>query len=610
MQAFYSGFSYISSEVRRATQPIIETLAPILPTFGFGEAEVKQSLGTCLHQMEAVSAANGMQHKGHPLWYENHKNIKQIMLYPATRLSQLNQEQGCRIPNTSEWANWYNVTSNINQQLENWAIPFRFNISTQAAKLDDVSSSSIYNQCLVISNANDSLLANFVRHCDKLVVNGRPVGGSLNGCLITILTDMPKSTYAHELAHIVSSHPFEAIPLSSLHPDVLEAMCDSVAHDNELITSLSYWSHCKNMGFTGTSNYLDRSRGEWGPIDLTLAKLAAHRDNNATHAQIHAEGVDKSYEWIKQNYGERAAEQFAASFAKSVVIHSMSAIVARTVKDKLSLVVSRGLIHMFANLIHLGMMGQLNSTLWLSAGHFCAGSGLMGKTVKALVGVIGEAAILSTFVRLIRGNSNSMMELVYATCGTTSGNLFSTMIISFIDQCAPTDQSQRDAYLDLTKTTTLYGVLAETGIFQRAICDEDPITNSENISSHLPTIIQCIASIDAAVSDVIENYVSLRVMTTWLWKTDEQKADAQVRASVDRLSDTLDKVSIEYGSSDPPHITAYIGRFQAAQTVPDLEPLESVEDDPSLFVDGAAVTGIGNASLYKHQQVPQAKKLQ
>ena len=212
--------------------------------------------------------------------------------------------------------------------------------------------------------------------------------------------------------------------MASLHPDVLEAMCESVTHGDELITSLSYWSHCKDMGFQGTSNHLERSRGEWGPIDLTMAKLATNRERNATHAQIHAEGVDKSYEWIKQNYGVRVAEQFAASFAKSVVIHSMSASVARIVKDELSLVVSRGLIHMFANLIHLGMMGQLNSTLWLSASHFCAGSGLMGKTVKAMVGVIGEEAILSTFIRLIRGNSNAMMELVYATCGTAAGNLF------------------------------------------------------------------------------------------------------------------------------------------------------------------------------------------
>ena len=97
-------------------------------------------------------------------------------------------------------------------------------------------------------------------------------------------------------------------------------------------------------------------------------------------------------------------------------------------------------------------------------------------------------------------------------------------------------------------------------------------------------------------------------MSTWLWKTDEQKADAQVRASIDHLSDTLDKVSIEYGPSDPPHITAYIGRFQAAQTVPDLEPIESVADDSPLFMDGAAVTGIGHAFSSEQAHVIATKK--
>lgn len=194
MQPIYSGISYVYSEASRVTQPIISTLASALPTIGHEEETVKKSLSTCLQQMEAVSAASGMQRRGHPLWYENLKNIKQIMLYPATRLSQLNQEQGCRIPNAPEWANWYSVTSNINQQLENWSIPFRFKIYTEAAKLDDHVLNSSYNGCLVSSDSNDRLLATFVKHCDNPVVNERPVGRSLNGCLITIRTGMPKST--------------------------------------------------------------------------------------------------------------------------------------------------------------------------------------------------------------------------------------------------------------------------------------------------------------------------------------------------------------------------------------------------------------------------------
>lgn len=613
MQAIYSGISYAYSEASRATQPVISTLASMMPAIGHEEAAVKESLSTCLHEMEAVSAGKTMRGENNPLWWEGVANITEIMLYPATRLSQLSQEQGCRIPNAQEWANWANVSSNINQQLENWSIPFRFKFSTEAAKLDERALNSNDNQCFTVNIPDGRSLSTFVRHCDKPLSDGEVISGSLNGCLITLQTDTSKSTYAHELAHFVSPHSFDAIPLSSLHPDVLEAMCDPVTHDHELITSLSYLNHCRDMGFPNSAKHDLNSRGQWGPIDLTMAKLAAHREHNATHAQIHAEGVDKSYEWIKQNYGVRAAEQFAASFAKSVFIHSMSAIVARNVKDKLSLAVCRATIHVFANLIHLGMMGQLNITPWLSAGHMCAGYGLMGRTVKALVGVIGEAAILSTFVRLMRGNTNAMLELVYATCGTAAGNLFSTMILRFIDLCAPTEQSQREAYLDLTKTATLHSVSVEAAIsLASTITGKDITANltakAEEIYSRLPMIIQRIVTIDAAIADVVEKYVSLQVMISWLWKSDQQKADAQVQASVDQLSVTLDTVNIDSAPSDPTPSPAHIRKFQAAQTLPSVEEMESTEDDLLLSNDVAAVTGIGKIQADALQKNLQIKK--
>jgi len=597
MQALYSGISNAYSEASRATQPVISTLSWMMPTNGHEEAAVKESLSNCLHEMEAVSAGKTMPSVKSILWYQNFKNIKQITLYPATQLTQLNQAQGCRIPNTQEWANWITVISNINKQLENWSIPFRFKISTEAANLDDRAlKNSSFNSCLVQNIPDGSLLGTFVRHCDKVVENGKSPSGSLDGCLISIKTDMPKSVYAHELAHIVSMHPHDAMPLASLHPDVLEAMCDSVSHGDELITSLSYWNQCKDMGFPNTERHVLNSRGEWGPIDLTMAKLAVHQENNATHAQIHAEGVDKSYEWIKQNYGERAAEQFAASFAKSVFIHSMSAIVARTVTDPFSLAVSRTLIHVFANLIHLGMIGLIPTT-WLNAGQFCAGYGLMGRTIKALVGVIGEAAILSAFARLMRGNSNAMLELVYATCGTAAGNLFSAMILRFIDVCVPTTETQREAYFDLTKTTNSYGVLYDMSLSLSIINNgHDPDEVADFLYSRLPAIIQRIVTIDAAVANVIENYVSLRVMTSWLWKTGEQKADLQVQASIDDLSDTVDEIITEIGSTeDEPLISSDIDDLSYTFDEEIIE-IESTEDDPLVSSDIAAVTGIGNTS--------------
>ena len=412
------------------------------------------------------------------------------------------------------------------------------------------------------------------------------------------MTGAPKRTVAHELAHVFAPHIFDAIPLTSLHPDLLEATCDPVSHGDELITSLSYASICRDRGFPDTQKHHLNSRGQWGQIDLTLAKLSTHREHDDTHVQIHAEGVDKSYEWIRQNYGHRAAEQFVGSFVKSAFIHSMSAIVARNVKSELFISLYRPMIHLLGNMLHLGMMNQLTTPFSAVVG--CAGSGMMGRTAKALTGVIGEAALMSSFVQLMRGNSDVMLQLVYATCGTTAGAAFSQLMNGFIETCAPTNHEQRQVYLDLTKPSSTTGVILEMPVNLLDIaarkCGINTEAVQENIYSRMPRLIQGIVTLDAAVANVIEQYVSLQVMTSWIWKSDQQKADAQVQASIEQLSDTLVNVQI---NSD-----------NLIEPVSPLDMVRDTDDDPLQFMDGAAFTGISNASLAKNQQVLQARKQQ
>jgi hypothetical protein len=112
----------------------------------------------------------------------------------------------------------------------------------------------------------------------------------------------------------------------------------------------------------------------------------------------------------------------------------------------------------------------------------------------------------------------------------------------------------------------------------------------------MPTLIQGIVTIDKAVANVIEQYVSLQVMTSWIWKSDQQKADPQVQASIEQLSDTLVNVQI---NSD-----------NLIEPVSPLDMDRDTDDDPLQFMDGAAFTGISNASLAKNQQVLQERKQQ
>lgn len=598
MQALHSGLAYVCSEARRAAKPVVQTLTPILPTFGFGEGAVKQSISSCIHEMEANAFQENQGRHVLPGWLFWFTNVSEIKLYPASRPSQLNQTEYCHIPSELDWMIWANVTSNINQQLASWRIPYRFNISTNPAKYAPSTINSRPTQCLQNVRPEGKTVLAFVRHCDNPMSNGESIGGSLSECLITIRSDMSKSGYAHELAHLVTPHTFDGIPLASLHPDLLEAMCDPVAHGNELITSLSYWDFCRDAGYPDTSTHQINSKGEWGPMDLTMAKLATHKTHDNLHAQIHAEGVDKSYEWIRQNYGHRAAEQFVGSFVKTVFIHSMSAIVARNVKSELLLTIYRPMIHFLGTTLHLGMMNQL--TMPLSAVDICAGVGMMGRTGKALTGVIGDAALLSSFVQLMRGNSDVMLQLVYATCGTTAGAAFSQLINGFIDVCVPTNREQRQVYLDLTKPSGIIGVIQEIplNMLDMAVrkCGLSNKDAYEHIYSRMPTLIQGIVTIDKAIANVIEQYVSLQVMTSWIWKSDQQQADAKVQASVEQLSKTLNDVKTRFGPSDLPRTPSNTRSFGLTQPLPPLDLDRIMQDDPLLTTDVAAVTGIAQAA--------------
>ena len=601
MQSVHSSFSYISSEARRSTQPIIDTLAPIIPTFGCGEVEVKQSLSSCIHEMEAAAISGHHVSKFSMGWNSAFSTVKHIVLYPLKDPSgTISSNQKCRHSTEEEFSVLKNVTKNINEQLENWLIPFRFKISDLHMSAADLLRKES-NNCLS-NTLKKEKLSFAIAHCDIPLAGGLPSSGYPGGCRIVLQTGHWKKTFAHELAHIFSTHPFDAIPLNSLHTDVREAMCDPVSHGNEFITSLSYSDHCRDAGFPYLFTHQKNSRGEWGPIDLTLAKLATHQQRDATHAEIHAEGVDKSYEWIRQNYGKRAAEQFVGSFVKSVFVHTMSAVVVRSITNKRLLRLSKLLIHAFGNLLHLGMMSQINLELSLMIAQGMVGMGMMGRTARALVDVIGDVALLRSFVQLLKGNSDYMLQMVYAICGTAAGNLFSQLIFGFMEMCAPTDAEQRTMYIEMTKPTSMTGLIMNEVVQCRLEYKNKSWSEMEAHIMSLPhNPIRTIINIDKAVADVIHTYVSLQAMTSWLWKKDQQQADAQVQASVDKLSATLGEVKTKFGPTDLPRVPSNTRPFGLTDPVPKLDLDDDVNDDPLLFMDGAAVTGIGRASPSKRR---------
>lgn len=610
MDALYAKFSYASNEIRRAAQPVINTLAPMLPTFGCGEADVKQSVSNCINKIEAGTLTGYHEYQYHMGWSRSFSAVKRIVLYPLQNPAAVfNPGDNCRESTELEMGMMANVTRNINKQLASWGIPFRFEISDLYMSKADVLKKEA-NDCLSSGPKKEKMTLAFA-HCDSLKWDNKPVGGYQTRCRLALQSGESKNTISHELAHLFSQHTFDAISLSSLHPDVLEAMCDPGAHGHDLITSLGYWDKCRDAGFPDTQTHFLNTQGQWGPIDLTMAKLATHKTRDETHAQIHAEGVDQSYEWIRQNYGPRIAEQFTASFAKSVFVHTMSAIAVRSISNERSLRLTRLLIHAFGNLLQLGMMRQLDATPVLM-GYMLAGQGFMGRSARAIIDVMGDAALFRSFVQYMRGNSDAMLQLVYATCGTAAGNLYSQLIYGLIEICAPTDATQRNTYVEMTRPTGIFGMFMDAMIPMSYAEGQARIDQIEaDVTARLPAFVRSLITIDKAVAGVIRDYVSLQVMTSWLWRKDQQKAEAQVQASLDKLSGTLDEVKSKFGPTDLPRVPSNTRSFRPTEPLPplDLERATS-DDDPLLCNDAAAVTGVGNAALAEQQQGLQAKKRQ
>ncbi len=612
MDALRSGFSYASNELRHAAKPAIDTLAPILPTFGCGEAAVKQSVGSCIHEMEAAGIAVHHEQKHHMGWSRAFSNIKRIVLYPLDDPAGFSPKKDrCRDSTEKEVGVLTNITSNINQQLESWSISFRFEVSDAYMSATEVLTKES-NNCLSSDPKKGKMALTFV-HCDSLQVNGENASGYQSRCHLALHSDIPKATIAHELAHVFSPHAFEAIPLTLLHPDLVEAMCEGGAHGHEMITSLSYPEHCDNAGFYDFWKHHTKSQGQWGPIDLTMAKLATHKARDDVHARIHAEGVDQSYEWIRQNYGPRIAEQFTASFAKSVFVHTMSAIAVRSISDKRSLRLTRLLIHAFGNLLQLGMMSQTHQTALPFLGYCLAGEGAFGRSARAIVDVMGDAALLRSFVQFMRGNGDPMLQLVYAIGGTAAGNLFSPLIYGLIEICAPTNADQRNTYVEMTQPKGIWGLITdEIWPFANQHLQAALLKNAERTGAfRLPEFVRPIITIDKAVAGVIKDYLSLQVMTSWLWKKDQQKADAQVQASVNKLSAVLDEVKIRFDpSSELSRGRTSTRSFRPIEPVPPADLDRATGDDLPLSTHVPAVTGIGNAALAEKQRVLEAKKKQ
>ena len=82
MQALHSSAIYVLNEVRRTTQPIIDTLAPIVPTFGCGQADVKESLHDCFHEMEGKAIEDNQSGQQIIGWTPAFSNFQKITLHP------------------------------------------------------------------------------------------------------------------------------------------------------------------------------------------------------------------------------------------------------------------------------------------------------------------------------------------------------------------------------------------------------------------------------------------------------------------------------------------------------------------------------------------------
>lgn len=347
----------------------------------------------------------------------------------------------CRIPTDSEINVIGQVIDHINSQLRDWGMP-NIQIYNQLKQSTLPGARIPYNPekaSISISSCgklSPSVAGYMSRSFFRLIEQENDLRAIPNPSIVLArknnfwIRPGYRNLVAHEIAHLVGTHPQGVVDLDTLHPDMLQYMCEQPGH-HQLGSVLIYKQECLLRGYDADVLTVNLTGDKFG--DLELAQMVRFYGNTeAERADSREFAVQRVVQGLRNNYGQKVASHAVAAFcataSKRVLQHAIDQSGASpAAKEKL-----QSAVNLLSNVLRLAILAQMlgiYSTGVTALGVPIASS--VSSTVQSVARLLSAAGLSMLMLSAIRGNSDTLYSLLAClggqTAGALAGELFNTL---------------------------------------------------------------------------------------------------------------------------------------------------------------------------------------
>ncbi|MDH4395310.1 MAG: hypothetical protein QE278_06505 [Limnobacter sp.] len=433
---------------------------------GFKRAEMEKVVKEYLEKYNQASTDYpvGRSTKGrlNPETYEPYSAMQVPLSSPENPMSPIRVESyqedtpsygfaNCRLPSNSEISVIGQVMDNINGQLRDWGMP-NIQLESHLTSTQPGPSAPGSNPNNNAAPLQTTIAMSVCGKLSKSAAGYMETKRSSFASDGTFIYETPqprivlarknhlfiRPTFhhlvAHEIAHIVGTHPQDITNLSDVHPDLLQYMCEQPGH-HQLGSVLVYKDACLVRGYDGdlfTSNLTGDKFG-----DLELAQMArSYGNSEAERAQSTELAVKRVVDGIRNNYGQKVASHAVASFCATAtqrVLHHAVDSANLTASNKRNLHTA---VNLLSNLLRLGILTQILGpyNIGITAiGVPIAGS--ISDTVKSVARLLSAAGLGMLMLSAVRGNSDVLYSLLACLGGQTAGIVAGELINTLARCC-------------------------------------------------------------------------------------------------------------------------------------------------------------------------------
>lgn len=376
--------------------------------------------------------------------------LSPMVVRPYTEDNPSHGLDNCRNPTDSETSVIGQVMNTINAQLRDWGMPnIQFENHLPEGQAPTPASQNASKTKIDISacgKGSDQATGYMETHRDIYTFGEKTYQVIPNPAIVLSRKDnffkRPSFRHlvAHELAHIVGTHPQHTVNLDTLNPDLLQYMCEQPGHQ-QLGSVLIYQEECLLRGYDADMITPNLTGAKFG--DLELAHMTRYNGNTDTERRQNFEvAINRVVDGIRNNYGQKVASHAVAALCATTlnrVLHHSIDTSRITPANKQTLHQAANLL---SNLLRLAVLTQMvgfYSLAITAVGVPLAGG--VSNTVKSVARLLSAAGLGLVMLSAIRGNSDALFSLMACVGGQTVGVLLAEIINSMC-ACGPSHPSE------------------------------------------------------------------------------------------------------------------------------------------------------------------------